>query len=63
MDDQFELPDGSYSVPDIQDYFDYILKKHGESIDNPLVKIYLNHIENRITFRIKNGYSLELLMQ
>ena len=53
--------DGSYSVPDIQDYFEYILKKRGENIDNPSVKIYVNKIENRITFRIKNGYSLELL--
>ena len=26
--DEFELPDGSYSVPDIQDYFEYIIKKH-----------------------------------
>ena len=59
--DEFELPDGSYSVSDIQDYFEYILKKHGENIDNPSVKIYVNKIENRITFRIKNGYSLELL--
>ena len=58
---KFQLPDGSYSVPDIQDYFEYILKKHGENIDNPSVKIYVNKIENRITFRIKNGYSLELL--
>ena len=59
--DKFELPDGSYSVSDIQDYFEYILKKHGENIDNPSVKIYVNKIENRITFSIKNGYSLELL--
>ena len=59
--DKFELLDWSYSVPDIQDYFEYILKKHGENIDNPSVKIYVNKIENRITFRIKNGYSLELL--
>ena len=58
---KFELPDGSYSVSDIQDYFEYILKKHGENIDNPSVKIYLNKIENRITFRIRNGYSLGLL--
>ena len=58
---KFELPDGSYSVSDIQDYFEYILKKHGENIDNPSVKIYVNKIENRITFWIKNGYSLELL--
>ena len=45
----------------IQDYFEYILKTHGENIDNQSVKIYVNKIENRITFRIKNGYSLELL--
>ena len=59
--DEFELPDGSYSISDIQDYFEYILKKHGEDIDKPSVQIYVNKIENRITFRIKNGYSLELL--
>ena len=33
-DDKFELPDGSYSVPDVQDYFEHILKKHGKNIDN-----------------------------
>ena len=59
--DKFELPDGSYSVSNIQDYFEYILKKHGENIDKPSVKIYVNKIENRITFKIKNGYSIELL--
>ena len=59
--DKFELPDGSYSISDIQDYFQYMLKKHGESVDNPSVQIYVNKIENRVTFKIKNGYSLELL--
>ena len=59
--DKLELPDGSYSVSDIQDYFEYILKKHGEDIDKPSVQIYVNKIENRVTFKIKNGYSLELL--
>ena len=59
--DEFELPDGSYSVSDIQDYFEYILKKHGENIDNSSIRIYVNEIENRITFKIKNGYYLELL--
>ena len=39
--DKFELPDGSYSVLDIQDYFEYILKKHGEKIDKPSVLIYV----------------------
>ena len=59
--DEFKLPDGSYSVSDIQDYFEYILKKHGEDIDKPSVHIYVNKIENTVTFRIKNEYSLELL--
>ena len=59
--DKFELPDGSYSVSDIQDYFKYILKKHGENTNKPSVQIYVNKIENRVTFKIKNGYSLELL--
>ena len=53
--------DGSYSVSDIQDYFESILKKHGEDIDKLSVKIYVNKIENRVTFKIKNEYSLELL--
>ena len=59
--DEFELPDGSYSISDIQDYFEYILKKHGEDIDKPSIQIYVNKIENRVTLKIKNGYSLELL--
>ena len=59
--DEFKLPDGSYSVSDIQDYFKYILKKHGENTNKPSVQIYVNKIENRITFKIKDGYILELL--
>ena len=59
--DKFQLPDGSYSASKIQDYFEYILKKHGENIDKPSVNMNINKIENIITFRIKNGYSLELL--
>ena len=50
--DKFELPDGSYSVSDIQDYFEYILRKHKEDIDEPSVQIYVNKIKNRITFNI-----------
>ena len=53
--DEFELLDGSYSISDIQDYFEYILKKHGEDIDKPSIQIYVNKIENRVTFKIKNG--------
>ena len=48
-------------ISDIQDYFKYILKKHGENTGKPSIQIYVNKIENRITFKIKNGYSLELL--
>ena len=59
--EELELPDGSYSVSDIQDYFKHILKKHSESVDNPSTRIYVNKIENRITFKIKNGYYLKLL--
>ena len=59
--EEFKLLDGSYSVSDTQDFFEYILKRHGESVDNPSMQIYVNKIENRITFKIKNGYSLELL--
>ena len=42
--DEFKLPDGSYSVSNIQDYFEYILKKHGENTDKPSVQIYVNKI-------------------
>ena len=59
--EEFKLPDGSYSVSDIQDYFEYILKKHSESVDYPSIRMYKNRIENRITFKIKSGYYLELL--
>ena len=59
--DEFELPDGSYSISDILDYFEYILKKHSESVDDPPVEIFVSKIENRITFKIKDGYYLELL--
>ena len=59
--EKFVLPDGSYSISDIQDYFEYILKKHRKSVDNLSIKIYVNRIENRIKFKIKSGYYLELL--
>ena len=38
-----------------------IIKKNGETINKSPIHIYMNKIENRITFKIKNGYSLELL--
>ena len=59
--DTFDLPDGSYSIDDIQDCFEFIMKKHVILTDNPSIKIYSNKIKNRIFFKIKNGYKLELL--
>ena len=48
--DEFELPHGSYSISDIQNYFEYVYIKHGESVDESSIQIYVNKIENRITF-------------
>ena len=63
MNKEFELPDGSYSLSDIQGYFLSIFKKkHGEKTDNPSIRIYLNKVENRNVFETKTGYYLELLM-
>ena len=50
---EFELPDGSYLVSDIQDYFEWILKKHNDNIDYPSIKIYVNKVENRITYYLE----------
>ena len=50
---KFELPDGSYSVSNIQDYFEYILKKAWKNTDSPFITTYVNKIENRIAFKIK----------
>ena len=59
--DEFNLRNGSYSVSDIQDYFEYIIKKQETITDNPPVQIYVNKIKKRIVFKIKTGYKLELL--
>ena len=61
--DKFELPDGSYSVSDIQDYFKYVLKKHGENIDKLSVQIYANKIETRVSFKIKKDILLNFQHQ
>ena len=57
----FHLPDGSYFIDDIQDYFEFIIKKHETLTDNPSINIYSNKVKNRIFFKIKSGYKLELL--
>ena len=58
--DEFELPDGSYSVSDIQDYIEYIIKKHETLTIIPPIHVYINRINNRLVFKIKDGYKLEL---
>ena len=58
--DEFKLPDGSYSVPEIQDYTEYIIKKHETLTKNSLIHVYINRINNRLVFKIKDGYNLEL---
>ena len=59
--EEFKLPDGSYYVSDIQDYFKYILKKHETVADNLSIKIYVNKMKNSGAFKIKARYYLELL--
>ena len=55
------MPDGFYSIYDIQDYFEVIIEKHEILAENRPIQIYLNKIKNRIIFKIKAGYKLALL--
>ena len=57
----FDLPDGSYNILEIQDYIEYIIKKHETIDENAPILIYANTINNIIVFKIKTGYKLELL--
>ena len=41
---KFELPDASYSISDIQDYFHQIINKYKTMTDNPPIRIYVNKI-------------------
>ena len=59
----FDLSDGSYEISDIQDYFLKMINKHEKvenNEDSPIL-IYPNEVKNRIVFKIKAGYKLELL--
>ena len=57
----FDLPDGSYNISEIQDYIEYIIKTHKAIGENAPILIYANTINNKIVFKIKSGYKLELL--
>ena len=59
--DGFELPDGYYSISDIQDYFEFIIKKLETLAENPPMQIYQNKVKNRIVFKVRTDYKLELL--
>ena len=59
--DEFDLPDGPYSVSDRQDYFEYIIKKHETITDNSPMQIYVNQIKNRTVFKVKTSHKSELL--
>ena len=59
--DTFDLPDGSYNIPAIQNYIEYVIKKHETIADTAPILIYVNKISNRIVFKMKTGYKLELL--
>ena len=59
--DEFDFPDGSYLVSDIQDYFEFIIKKQETLAKNSPIQIYPKKIKNRIVFKVKTSYKLELL--
>ena len=59
--DNFWLSDGSYSLLDIQDYFEHIIKKYETLNNNSQIRKNINRIGKRITFEIKSGYYLEFL--
>ena len=61
--DTFDLPDGSYNIPAIRNYLEYVIKKHERIAETAPILIYANKITNRIVFKIKTEYKLELLLK
>ena len=59
--DTFDVLYCSYSIAALQNYFEYIIKKYETITDVSPVLIYVNEINNRIVFKIKSGYTLEVL--
>ena len=57
----FDLPDVSYNISEIQNYIEYVIKKHETIGENTPILIYVNTINDRIVFKVKTGYQLELL--
>ena len=59
--DTFDLADGSYSIAKIQDYLEFVIKKYEYLTENAPVQIYSIKMKNRIAYKIKTGYKVELL--
>ena len=59
--DVFDLPNGLYSISDIDDYFEFIFKNTKLRLaENPPIQFYLNKIKSRSVFEVKTGYKLEM---
>ena len=54
------MPDGSSSIFDIEDSFQFINKKHETLPENSPIQIYPIKIKNMIVFKIKAEYKLKL---
>ena len=59
---EFKLPDGFYSMSNIQDFIEYIMKQYETLTAVPPIHVYINRINNRLAIKIKDGYQLELQM-
>ena len=59
--DTFSLRDGSYSIADTQDYFEFTIKRHETLTETLLIQICPNKLKNKIVFKMKTRYKLETL--
>ena len=49
-------------MSDIKDYFEYFIKKYKTLTTIPSIHVYINRINDRLMFKIKDEYKLELQM-
>ena len=56
----FDLPNDFYSIPDIQGYLEFIIKKHEALTENPPVQIYVNKIKDNC-FQNKNRLQIRII--
>ena len=61
--EKFDVPDGSYSIAALQDYFQYIMKKHETNTSTYPVLIYVNAINNKVIFKITTGYNTRTIVE